>query len=98
MAGAKPGEASQPGTGQMSADQRSGTHEMNAAAGQIATSAEDVRRQQEGRPTTAQAADQASERLPMAKAKLEQARQLDEQGNAGCMALVNEARAAMEAK
>jgi hypothetical protein len=98
MAAAKPGEASQPGSGRQSADQRSGTREMNAAAGQVATSAEDVRRQQEGRPTTAQAANQASERLPAAKAKLDQARQLDEQGNSGCMTLVNEARAVLEAK
>jgi hypothetical protein len=97
-AGAKPGEASDTGTGKQSADQRSGTREMSAVAGQIATSPDDVRRQQEGRPTAAQAADQASDRLPMAKAKLDQARLLDEQGNAGCMALVNEARAAMEAK
>ncbi len=97
-AATKPGEASDAGTGKQSADQRSGTREMSAVAGQIATSPEDVRRQQEGRPTTAQAADQARERLPMAKAKLEQARLLDEQGNAGCMGLVNEARAAMEAK
>jgi hypothetical protein len=98
VTGMKPGEASDPGTGKQSADQRSGTREMSAVAGQIATSPEDVRRQQEGRPTASQAADQASERLPMAKAKLDQARLLDEQGNSGCMALVNEARAAMEAK
>jgi hypothetical protein len=97
-AGAKPGEASDPGTGRQTADQRSGTREMSAVAGQIATSPDDVRRQQEGRPTASQAADQASERMPLAKAKLDQARQLDEQGNAGCMALVNEARAALEAK
>ena len=96
--GMKPGEAAQSGTGRMTADQRSGTHEMNVAAGQVATSAEDVRRQQEGRPTMAQAADQASARLPAAKAKLDQARLLDEQGNSGCMALVNEARAALEGK
>jgi hypothetical protein len=95
---AKPGEASDPGTGKQTADQRSGTREMSAVAGQIATSPEDVRRQQAGQPTASQAADQASQRLPMAKAKLDQARALDEQGNAGCMALVNEARAAMEAK
>jgi len=95
---AKPGESSDPGTGKQTADQRSGTREMSAVAGQIATSPEDVRRQQAGQPTASQAADQASQRLPMAKAKLDQARALDEQGNAGCMALVNEARAAMEAK
>jgi hypothetical protein len=98
IAGAAPGEASQPGTGRQTADQRSGTREMSAAAGQTATSPEDVRRQQEGRPTVAQAADQASQRVPLARAKLEQARLLDEQGNAGCTALVNEARAALEAK
>src|SRR5918998_375180 len=92
-AGSKPGEAADAGTGKQSADQRSGTREMSAVAGQIATSPEDVRRQQEGRPTASQAADQASGRLPMAKAKLDQARLLDEQGNSGCMALVNEARA-----
>jgi hypothetical protein len=96
--GTKPGEASEAGTGKQTADQRSGTKEMSAVAGQIATSPEDVRRQQEGRPTASQAADQASERMPMAKAKLEQARLLDEQGKPECMSLVNEARQAMEAK
>ena len=95
---AKPGEASASGTGKQAADQRSGTREMNAAAGQAATSPEDVRRQQQGQPTTAQAADRASERMPMAKAKLEQARLLDERGDAGCMTLVNEAREAMKAE
>lgn len=35
-----------------------GTKEMNAATAQVATSAEDVRRQQEGLPTAAQAASQ----------------------------------------
>ena len=97
-AGTKPGESSEAGTGKQTADQRSGTKEMSAVAGQIATSPEDVRRQQEGRPTASQAADQASDRLPMAKAKLEQARVLDDQGKPECMALVNEARQAMEAK
>ena len=96
--GARPGEASQAGTGRETADGRSGTREMSAAAGQVATSPEDVRRQQGGQSTVAQAANQASDRLPLAKAKLDQARLLDEQGNAGCMALVNEARQAMEAK
>jgi hypothetical protein len=98
MAAAKPGEASDTGTGKQSADQRSGTREMSAVAGQIATSPEDVRRQQEGRPTVAQAADQAATRLPAAKAKLDQARLLDEKGQAGCMGLVNEARSLLEAK
>ena len=37
-----------------------GTKEMNAAAGQVATSADDVRRQQQGLPTAAQAAAAAS--------------------------------------
>jgi hypothetical protein len=97
-AASKPGEASDPGTGRQTADQRSGTREMSAVAGQIATSPDDVRRQQAGQPTASQAADQASQRLVTAKAKLDQARVLDEQGNAGCTALVNEARAAMEAK
>jgi hypothetical protein len=36
--------------------------------------------------------------VPLAKAKLDQARLLDEQGNSGCMALVNEARQALQAK
>jgi hypothetical protein len=98
MAGTRPGEASVPGTGRQTADQRSGTREMSAVAGQVATSPEDVRRQQEGRPTASQAADQASERLPLARAKLEEARLLDQQGNAACMTLVHEARQAIEAK
>jgi hypothetical protein len=87
-----------PGAATATADGRGGTAAMSAAAGQAATSPEDVRRQQEGRPTTAQAANQASDRIPLAKAKLDQARALDEQGNAGCTALVNEARAALEGK
>jgi hypothetical protein len=91
---AAPGDAAPTGTGKQTAEQRSGTREMSAVAGQIATSPEDVRRQQEGRPTTAQAADQ----MPTARAKLEQARLLDEQGKGECMALVNEARAALGAK
>ena len=37
-----------------------GTKEMNAVAGQVATSADDVRRQQQGLPTAAQAAAAAS--------------------------------------
>jgi hypothetical protein len=97
-AGTKPGESSEAGTGKQVADQRGGTKEMSAVAGQVATSPEDVRRQQEGRPTASQAADQASDRLPMAKAKLEQARVLDDQGKPECMNLVNEARQAMQAK
>jgi hypothetical protein len=97
-AGTTPGDAATPGTGRQTADQRSGTREMSSVAGQIATSPEDVRRQQEVRPTTAQAADRASERLPMARAKLEEARLLDQQGKAECMALVTEVRAALEAK
>lgn len=84
----------QTGTGKQTVEQHSATREMSAVAGQIATSPEDVRRQQEGRPTTAQASDQ----LPVARAKLEQARLLDEQGKGDCMALVNEARAALQAK
>jgi hypothetical protein len=92
--GTTPGDAAPTGTGKQTAEQRSGTREMSAVAGQIATSPEDVRRQQEGRPTTAQAADQ----MPTARAKLEQARLLDEQGKGECMALVNEARAALGAK
>jgi len=89
-----PGDAAQTGTGKQTAEQRSATREMSAVAGQVATSPEDVRRQQEGRPTTAQASDQ----VPVARAKLEQARLLDEQGKGECMALVNEARAALQAK
>ena len=67
--GASPAGATQPGTpgaGGTSADNRvggtAGTKEMNAASAQIATSPDDVRRQQQGLPTAAAVAAAGSNR------------------------------------
>ena len=70
LAGSGPGtvrtaaQGDEPGKAGTTADGRiggtAGTKELNAAVGQVATSAEDVRRQQEGLPTAAQMAAQGS--------------------------------------
>ena len=75
-----------------------GTKEVSAAAAQIATSPEDVRRQQEGRPMTTQTADEnfARERMRTAQVRLEEARTLDRDNKAECMDKVVEARKTME--
>lgn len=72
LAGAGPGAAAPtaqpnvPATAGTSADNRvggtAGTKEMNAAAAQVATSSQDVRRQQEGLPTAAAVAAAGSSR------------------------------------
>lgn len=75
-----------------------GMKEMNAAAGQVATSAQDVRLQQQGEPTMAQGGkpDAGADRLSMAKNQLDKARQLDQQGSQDCTAAVEEARRMMQ--
>ena len=77
-----------------------GMKEMNAAAGQVATSAQDVRLQQQGQPTMAQGGkpDAGAERMSMAKNQLDKARQLDQQGNQDCAAAVQEARKMMQGR
>lgn len=61
-------------------------------AGGKATSAQDVRLQQQGMPTMAQGGDpQATDdRLDQAKAAFERARTLDQQGDQGCTAALEE--------
>lgn len=72
-----------------------GLKEMNAASSQVATSSQDVRLQQEGKPTAAQGGNIASvDNDPKAKAKsaLESARLLDQQNSPDCTAKVEEAK------
>ncbi len=86
-----------------------GTREMDAASNQVATSSEDVRRQQAGQPTMANAAGSASngaetkpgssapptegDKASQAKMDLAQARALDAKGDQSCMAAVKRAQA-----
>ena len=72
-----------------------GLKEMNAASAQIATSPEDVRRQQQGLPTAAQdpaRASQPADSSSAARNKLAEAAALDSRGDAGCKAALGEAR------
>ena len=84
------------------------TREMNAASNQVATSPEDVRRQQEGQATMANAAGATSngaetkptgkaastvgEKASQAKMDLAQARALDAKNDESCMAAVKRAQ------
>ena len=67
-----------------------GMKEMNAASGQVATSSADVRRQQAGVPTTANApgTPTPNDKMSEAKMELEKARALDAKGDASCAASV----------
>jgi hypothetical protein len=72
-----------------------GVKEMNAASNQVATSAEDVRRQQQGLPTAAQDPGRAAalnDTMSAAKNKLAEAQTLDARGDAACAAPLNEAK------
>lgn len=70
------------------------------ASGRIATSAEDVRRQSENRPTTAAAAAAgetgtqrtSEDKVSLAKSALQRAIDLNAKGDRGCSAAVDEAR------
>jgi len=74
------------------------------ASGAIATSPEDVRRQSEGKPTTAAAAAQggdrgntsSSDRISQAKMALQRATDLNAKGDKSCMNAVNDARNLMQ--
>jgi hypothetical protein len=70
------------------------TKSMNQASSQTATSAQDVRRQQQGEPTAANAtgAFHADDRTAKIEAALQRARQMDSQNNADCKNAVNEAQ------
>lgn len=108
------GGASPPATG-TSADNRvggtAGTKEVNASVGNlVATSPQDVRRQQEGLPTAAAVADaarnqtetsrpatapQPDDRMSQAKMELERARMLDQQDDRSCTDAINRTRQLM---
>jgi len=81
MAGNAPGSMSQP---------------LDPAAGK-ATSPQDVRLQQQGKPTMAQGGslNAGDERLSQASRALDEARGLDQQGSDGCMAKLDEVRRLM---
>jgi len=70
------------------------TSAMNQASSQTATSAQDVRRQQQNQPTAAQSTGAASseDRTAKIEASLARARQLDGQNNADCKNAVGEAQ------
>lgn len=67
-----------------------GMKEMNAASGQVATSSVDVRRQQAGVPTAANApgTPTPNDKMSEAKMELEKARALDAKGDSSCAASV----------
>lgn len=70
------------------------TKSMNQASSQTATSAQDVRRQQQNEPTAANAtgAFHAEDRTAKMEAALQRARQLDSENNADCKSAVSEAQ------
>ena len=74
-----------------------GTREVNAASANVATSDADVRAQQLGKPTAAQAkpgtvSDAADGRMTRAKAAWQKAVDLNAQNDSGCQGAVQEAR------
>ena len=82
-----------------------GGQQANAvASGQVATSPEDVRRQSEGKPTTAQQAAQggassgasSADKVSQAKMALQRAVDLNAKGDASCMGAINDARDLMK--
>jgi hypothetical protein len=91
---ARAGTAAAPGTEAGAA--------MSAVTEGRATSAQDVRAQQQGQPTSSQVAQSSgqlghsaplpADKVTQVNAALERARGLDQQGNAGCTQAVNEAR------
>jgi hypothetical protein len=70
------------------------TSEMNAASAQIATSAQDVRLQQAGQPTTAQGGNPNTVDAQLRKVAeaVVRAKELDAKNDAGCQSAVDEAR------
>ena len=109
------GTAPAPAIAGTSADNRvggtAGTKEINAAAANIATSSDDVRRQQQGLPTAAAVAAAGSnrsvettpgqgsakpdDRMSQAKMELEKARMLDQQDDRACSASIDRTRQLM---
>jgi hypothetical protein len=70
------------------------TQAMSQATSQTATSAQDVRRQQQNEPTAAQSTGETSgeDRTARMQAALARARQLDGENNADCKSAVSEAQ------
>jgi hypothetical protein len=89
--------------GQTSGSDRTGpTGAMGQATGGSAASSQDVRLQQQGQPTQAQAARNGTpaaaagqDRLQKVAADLDRARSLDGKNDSGCTAAVNDARKAL---
>jgi hypothetical protein len=87
-------------TGQGSGSDRVGpTDAMGRATGGSAASAQDVRLQQQGQPTQAEAAQNGTpaaavgeDKLQKVAADLDRARSLDGKNDSGCMGAVNDAR------
>jgi hypothetical protein len=87
-------------TGQGNGSERVGpTAALGRATGGSAASAQDVRLQQQGQPTQAEAAQNGTpaaavgeDKLQKVAADLDRARSLDGQNDSGCMGAVNDAR------
>ena len=87
-------------TGKSSGSDRVGpTDAMGQATGGSAASAQDVRLQQQGQPTQAEAAQNGTpaaavgeDKLQKVAVDLDRARSLDGQNDSGCMGAVNDAR------
>lgn len=72
-----------------------GMREMNRSSSQIATSAQDVRLQQQGKPTVAQGGninEASGDSMSQAKTQLEHARMLDSQNDQGCVEALGKVR------
>jgi hypothetical protein len=90
-------------TGQGSGSERVGpTAALGRATGGSAASAQDVRLQQQGQPTQAEAAQNGTpaaavgeDKLQKVAADLDRARSLDAKNDSGCMGAVNDARKGM---
>ena len=88
------------GTGKGSGSDRVGpTDAMGRATGGSAASAQDVRLQQQGQPTQAEAAQNGTpaaavgeDKLQKVAADLDRARSLDGKNDSGCMGAVNDAK------
>jgi len=85
--------------GTQGAEKTGPTKAMNQASSRTATSAQDVRRQQQNEPTAANAtgAVSAQDHTAKVEAAISRARQLDGQNNADCKNAVKEAQRMVEA-
>lgn len=94
---AEQGQTVKPSDDPKQASGEAGMSQMNKASGQVATSAQDVRQQQQGQPTAAQGGSPAGdERMTQAKMELERAVRLDQEGSGDCTAALEQARKMIE--